>query len=167
METLLCRNIQTALLIIHPGLAMDNNVMVVHTIGKIADGMEVIVLNSICSQYPDCNVYYYPYWLGDGNCNGDAYNATECGWDDGDCVRFNLQHPDCNVDDPDNIGDGTCHGGAHNTEACGWDGGDCAGFNEQYPGCNVYYPYWLGDGNCNGDAHNTPECGWDDGDCLE
>ena len=45
---LLESGIQTAMLVIHPGLALEN-VLVVNTTQKHADGMEVIVMNSIRS----------------------------------------------------------------------------------------------------------------------
>ena len=35
--------------------------------------------------YPDCTVDY-PYWIGDGECDGEPYDTVECGYDGGDCV---------------------------------------------------------------------------------
>ena len=34
--------------------------------------------------YPDCNVDV-PSWIGNGLCDGGAYNTAQCGWDGGDC----------------------------------------------------------------------------------
>lgn len=50
----------------------------------------------------------------------------ECGWDGGECLKFNEFYPSCDVDIPSRIGDGRCNDwGEYNAEECGWDGGDC------------------------------------------
>lgn len=35
--------------------------------------------------YPECNVEF-PFWIGDGECDGEPYSNAECGNDGGDCV---------------------------------------------------------------------------------
>ena len=35
--------------------------------------------------YPNC-VVEYPYWIGDGVCDGRTYATEECGYDGGDCL---------------------------------------------------------------------------------
>lgn len=104
--------------------------------------------------------------MGDNECWG-SLNHIECGFDDGDCLEFNKNYPNCTVDWPSDIGDGRCDGGDYNTEECDWDGGDCLEFNEKYPNCTVGWPFWIGNGRCEGGNINTEECGWDGGDCLE
>jgi len=37
--------------------------------------------------HPNCKVKF-PSWIGDGWCNGDEYNALECGWDGGDYRNY-------------------------------------------------------------------------------
>merc|ERR1712127_933764 len=44
---------------------------------------------------PDCHVEW-SQWIGDGWCDGGAYNTPECGWDGGDCILDD--YPDCHVD---------------------------------------------------------------------
>jgi len=91
-----------------------------------------------------------PDYIGDGYCDGGAYNTDACGWDGGDCCvctctdddytcgsnGYNCLDPDvppncsggvgeCNVPIPDWVGDGYCDGPPYNTAACNWDGGDC------------------------------------------
>ena len=81
--------------------------------------------------------------------------GTECGFDGGDCIDFNVKYPGCNVVNPDSIGDGYCHGGTYNTAECGFDGGDCEDFNLEYPGCNVEDIWKIGNGYCYGGTNNT------------
>lgn len=129
-------------------------------------------------QYPNCIVDdLHPYnnnpkflHLGDGICDnfkdsGD-FNSIECGYDDGDCIEFNFNYPNCTAEFTRLMGDGFCSGGEYNTVECGFDGGDCIEFNAKYPNCNVYYPSEIGDGKCDSFNYNTEECGWDGGDCL-
>ena len=66
------------------------------------------------AKYPNCNVVN-PYYIGDGVCNGKAYNTVECGFEEGDCEEFDAKYPECNVDNSSWIGDGQCDGGAYNT----------------------------------------------------
>jgi hypothetical protein len=101
--------------------------------------------------YPNCNVSSREQ-IGNGVCDGDDYNTTECGWDDGDCLPCNedgyfgpnctLHYPNCSVPYPELIGDGSCNGEPYNTTACGWDGGDCVFCDDGYFGynCNLHYP---------------------------
>ena len=37
------------------------------------------------AKYPNCNVDY-PESIGNGGCDGGAYNTTECGFDGGVCL---------------------------------------------------------------------------------
>jgi hypothetical protein len=126
------------------------------------DGGDCLEFNA---EYPDC-IVPYPWYIGDGYCNGAEYNVEACGWDGGDCFRTN--YPDCiGVDNPSNIGNGDCDNVApYNTEACGWDGGDC--LLPDYPDCiGVDNPSNIGNGDCDNVApYNTEACGWDGGDCL-
>lgn len=76
-------------------------------------------------KYPKCEKAGLNAHMGDGYCWG-LLNYVECGFDDGDCLEFNKNHPDCHVEVPYWIGDGRCHGfGDYFTDECGWDGGDC------------------------------------------
>jgi hypothetical protein len=134
-------------------------------------------------RYPNCNVSSREQ-IGNGVCDGNEYNTTECGWDDGDCLPCDdeyfgfycdLHYPNCLVPVPEFIGDGMCDGYDYNTTECGWDGGDCIPCNDDYFGrnctlhysnCSVPYPELIGDGTCEGEPYNTTECGWDGGDCI-
>ena len=106
--------------------------------------------------------------LGDGLCHLDA-NNKECGFDDGDCIYFNILYKNCYVFEPYRMGDGYCNLD-YNTSECHWDGGDCLDTNEfhqSFPNCYTTEPFKLGNGICD----NTPEfnqidCGWDFGDCI-
>jgi hypothetical protein len=133
--------------------------------------------------YPNCSVPN-PEWIGDGDCDGDVYNTTECEWDGMDCSPLcdndgyfgpncDLHYPNCSVPNPQWIGDGACDGDVYNTEACGYDGTDCCDKDGYFgPNCTLYYPNcsvpnpeWIGDGVCDGDVYNTAECGYDGTDC--
>ena len=35
--------------------------------------------------YPDCHVEW-PFYIGDGECDGGEYAVEECGYDGGDCL---------------------------------------------------------------------------------
>lgn len=85
-------------------------------------------------------------WLGDGYCDGWAYNTAECGFDGGDCCP------------------GTCTPGQYN---CGSNGFDC-----QQPAevgvCTAPRPEYIGDGYCDRDpSYNNEACAWDGGDCCD
>ena len=115
-------------------------------------------------EYPYCNAREREK-IGDGVCNGGALNVAECGWDGGDCLVFNIQYPECEVEDPEGpliIGNGVCDG-AYNTKECGYDGYDCFEFHLQYPNCVVSATHFIGDSYCDGEDYNTLECGWDGG----
>ena len=115
-----------------------------------------------------CNVEF-PLWIGDGDCDGGAYNTAACKFDGGDCDVFNVDYPNCtNVEFPFFIGDGFCDGGDYNLAACKFDGGDCDEFNK-YPNCTVEDVHKIGNGYCNvgRPIYNTTECGFDGGDCLD
>ena len=75
---------------------------------------------------PSCSVSE-PTYLGDGECDGDEYNVTECAWDGGDCIKKAvIGYPNCFVFSPEYIKDGMCdYGEEYNTFLCGWDGTDC------------------------------------------
>ncbi len=60
--------------------------------------------------------------LGDGTCDGGAYQAQSCYYDGGDCVSFIEDYPDCEAEFPRLVGDGTCQS-EYDTEECGGDGG--------------------------------------------
>jgi len=114
-------------------------------------------------RYPDCDVGN-PILIGDGKCNGVAYNNLECGFDGGDCLIDG--YPDCHVDWPHWVGGGYCLR-MYNTEACGWDAGECIEFNKKYPDCDANLPWKIGDGHCDDYApYNTLQCGFDEGDCV-
>ena len=75
----------------------------------------------------------HPQYIGDGECDDNCvfktlpkearYNVEECGWDGGDCKKYDEIYPDCKG----------CFDGLNNTlcdevnnnEECGWDAGDC------------------------------------------
>ncbi|GFH56522.1 hypothetical protein CTEN210_12998 [Chaetoceros tenuissimus] len=123
------------------------------------------------AEYPDCRVDS-PHYIGDGECEGGAYNTEECSFDGGDCLEFNTKYPDCKVDYPIYIGDGLCFDNieSYNTEECGFDCGDCDEYNlykfwiEKYPDCRVDDYSKLGDVECHKN-YNMKACGWDGGDC--
>ena len=124
-------------------------------------------VGSLCTtykkKYPDCP-FIDPRRIGNGVCDGGAYNVLECGMDGGDCDNYN-SYPNCNVENPGRIGNGACDGGDYNVLECEMDGGDCVKYNS-YPDCNVENPAWIGNGSCDGGAYNTIECGMDGGDCV-
>ena len=138
---------------------------------------------SVGYEYPDCEKIIdrdSALMLFNGICDNYSWqhlNIEECGYDGGECERFNefmKIHPDCeggNVN-PALIGDGHCHD-VHNNEACGWEDGDCEDFDpEKYPNCKTIpeqklYASSIGNGDCNGGDLNTEECGYDGGDCLK
>mmetsp|Transcript_21514 Transcript_21514/g.27135 ORF Transcript_21514/g.27135 Transcript_21514/m.27135 type:complete len:225 (-) Transcript_21514:232-906(-) len=70
-------------------------------------------------------------WLGDGFCDGGAYNTPECDYDGGDCDEFNQNYPNCTVPEPGLVGDDYCDDTfretpLYNVAECGFDGGDCS-----------------------------------------
>lgn len=103
--------------------------------------------------------------LGNGYCNGGAYNTEACDWDGGDCEQVVEYSRSCQVSETFLLSDGYCHGFL-NTEECAWDGGDCDEFNRNFPDCKVKNPELIGNGWCSGGEYNTLECGWDGGDCI-
>ncbi|GFH61719.1 hypothetical protein CTEN210_18195 [Chaetoceros tenuissimus] len=116
--------------------------------------------------YPDCTVDNVRL-VGDGYCNGGAFNVEECGFDGGDCLEFNQKYgSDCNIEFPYFLADDECDGGAYNTIECNYDGGDCIEFNTQYRNCIVDNPYLVGNDVCDGPLYNTTECKFDGGDCI-
>jgi hypothetical protein len=52
--------------------------------------------------YPSC-IVPLPELVGNGECDGVAYNTTDCGWDGGDCIIKNNNNnvDDDSVDDDD------------------------------------------------------------------
>ena len=93
--------------------------------------------------FPGCMVED-PDFVGDGLCDGKAYNIPECNWDNGDCDDWNDLYPDCKK-----------------------EGLRCASWKEEYPDCDVDSPEFVGDGLCDGMPYNTTECPFDGSDCLE
>ena len=67
--------------------------------------------------YPNCKVVY-PHQIGNGACDGEGYNISECGFEEGDC---------CDVEHEDLIGNGLCDRRGHNMASFLFDEGD---FNE-------------------------------------
>lgn len=37
-------------------------------------------------EYPNCTIAR-PFFIGDGECDGDEYDTPECAWDGGDCLH--------------------------------------------------------------------------------
>jgi len=110
------------------------------------------------TDYPNCDIKTTELVrIGDGKCDGGAFNTVQCGFDGGDCVMFNLAFPECKAENPSLIGDGTCQE-KYNIENCGFDGGDCCPYDKSDP--------LLGDGECHGLWYNTKQCDFDGGDCL-
>ena len=93
--------------------------------------------------------------LGNGICNGGFLNTFQCGFDDGDCIDFNIAYPSCYAVTPERVNDGVCHD-AYNNEECGYDGGDC---------CPERDSEQLKDGFCHAGVFNTAACLYDYGDC--
>lgn len=130
-------------------------------------------------KYPDCTDLSS---IGDGTCNSDANNIN-CRYDGGDCevvdcdvepyaslefcTDYNLNFPNCTVENAARIGNGACDiAGDYNTEECGYDGGDCSGVE----GCTIDESLYeletsLGNGACD-KIFNRTECNFDDADCL-
>ena len=125
----------------------------------------VLQLNGTIAREKGCNVNYA--LLGNGRCDGGAFNTLECEWDAGDCEVFKNEYPNCPAIDPWKIRNEVCDGGDYNTEVCGWDGGDCKEFNTKHPDCTkIDFPEWIGNGRCDKGEYDTSECGWDGGDCV-
>jgi len=112
--------------------------------------------------------------IDNGICNGGVYMTDACSYDGGDCVAFNLNYPDCPIEELAEsvhvnkfviIGDGVCDSGVYMTEECGYEGNDC---NE----CAAIIPdgteALIGNGVCNGGVYmSEPACNMDGGDCSE
>jgi len=103
-------------------------------LGMISGWAYVIVIQTSGTRfsqvYPHCHLQYSEILqVGNGRCDGFS-NKFECGFDDGDCINFNVAYPSCEVVpnlSPYVIGDGYCHE-EYNTKNCGYDGGDCSFF---------------------------------------
>mmetsp|Transcript_10283 Transcript_10283/g.15463 ORF Transcript_10283/g.15463 Transcript_10283/m.15463 type:complete len:524 (+) Transcript_10283:79-1650(+) len=124
----------------------------------------------VLENFPDCHVAMYSY-LNSSICrNTDNYNTKECGWQNGACIEFNKQYPQCKARFPGHhFNNSWClNDPENNNEECGYDGGDCIQFNKDYPNCTAALTFFLNDGVCQNSAtYNNEECGWDGGDCLE
>eukprot|EP00588_Corethron_pennatum_P019395 CAMPEP_0194323532 /NCGR_PEP_ID=MMETSP0171-20130528/25803_1 /TAXON_ID=218684 /ORGANISM="Corethron pennatum, Strain L29A3" /LENGTH=453 /DNA_ID=CAMNT_0039082197 /DNA_START=42 /DNA_END=1403 /DNA_ORIENTATION=- len=111
--------------------------------------------------------------LGDGKCDGGAFNVEECAYDRGDCTEFNAKYPACEefqnsgYGTPHSVGNGQCNK-QFNVVQCGYDGGDCDEFNRLYPLCDFGYPEGVGDGVCRliDFGYHAKSCGFDGGDCA-
>lgn len=118
--------------------------------------------------YPNCQVSDLSL-IGDGICDFGDYNSEKCGFDGGDCDRFNqivTDYPQCKARDILRIGDGQCDTDEeYNNEDCGYDGGDCA--HPEYPNCFHWYKDpkgYVNNNQCDIDFNNEA-CGFDGGDC--
>lgn len=113
-------------------------------------------------KYPKCHISDKEILkLNDGICDGGQLNTIACGFDDGDCITFNLAYPNCKIDEPTKIGDGICDQ-EYNDEDCLYDGDDCCPFKaNDFVRKDLY-----GDGHCHGGALNTGQCDYDGGDCI-
>ena len=109
-----------------------------------------------CVDNPDG--FYY-----DGVCDL-RFNTTECGYDNGECLKCSWEVPgrDC---DHDSLGDGFCDWDCH-VPGCDWDEGDCPAVDPNV--CPVGYgaSSALADGHCD-TSFNTASCGCDGGDCSQ
>jgi hypothetical protein len=82
--------------------------------------------------YPECFVID-PFFIGNEDCNDySPYNSTECGLDEGDCIKkhqnivLHATYPECFEIDPLLIGKEDCNDySPYNSIECGLEGGDC------------------------------------------
>ena len=112
--------------------------------------------------------------IGNGICNGGVYMTDACSYDGGDCVAFNLNYPDCPIEELAEsvhvtksviIGDGVCDSGVYMTEECGYEGNDC---NECVNDIPAGTEALIGNGVCNGGVYmSEAACNLDGGDCSE
>ena len=69
-----------------------------------------------------------PFKVGDGFCDGNLYNVSECGFDGGDCIgidkQLNIDYLYCDAYFPTALGNGR-YRGDYNARECGLDSGDC------------------------------------------
>lgn len=125
-------------------------------------------------KYPECfRIHKEPQFLwqndwlamlGDKHCD-KVLNSRECGYDDGDCDRWNKKYENCPNAKYMNYFDDHCKKASYNTPECGYQDGKCIEFNTLYPNCTSVPPDEIGNGRCH-DRANTEECGWDGGDCI-
>lgn len=121
----------------------------------ICDFIPQYMIEKCGYEYGDCENCKVddPFKLGDGFCDGGAYNTQACGFDNGDCLQCNEE-----VSDFTKVGDGFCDGGEYYIEACNFDASDC---ND----CAANGKLLIGNGICDGKDYMTPECSNDGGDC--
>jgi len=113
-------------------------------------------------KYPKCNIRDDDILkLNNGVCDGGYLNTIACGFDDGDCITFNLGYPNCKIDEPIKIGNGICNQ-EYNDADCLYDGDDCCPLNANDFSESILY----GDGKCHGGVFNTEHCEFDGGDCV-
>ncbi|GFH62061.1 hypothetical protein CTEN210_18537 [Chaetoceros tenuissimus] len=77
--------------------------------------------------------------LGNGACESFLYNNKDCGYENGDCLTFNILYPEC----ADKIKELLDSG---------------------FPRTSLPI---LGDGICNSGLYMLPECGFEDGECEQ
>lgn len=141
--------------------------------------------NAFNARYPRCTEYTNAILderkplisvpvLGNGVCESFLYNNRDCGYENGDCLTFNILYPEC----ADKIkelldsgfprtslpilGDGICNSGLYMLSECGFEDGEC----EQ---CSfvIENKTKIGDGICDGQSYMLDICGYDGGDCSE
>lgn len=100
--------------------------------------------------------------MGNEVCDGGIQNSIECGFDDGDCIEFNIGYPGCFVSKPSEVGDTVCHP-ENDLPECKYDGGDCCEISVNHKELVSY----LGDESktCHAGHFFTARCLYDNGDC--
>eukprot|EP01083_Nonionella_stella_P026529 73038_1 len=93
-------------------------------------------------------------------------NTLGCKFENGDCINFNIEYPNCRGDDlvdvEAELANSVCNL-AFAIEECGFDRNSC---------CSSNYTdsVTFGDGICDFDKDsgaNIEECGYENGDCLK
>lgn len=132
-------------------------------------GWAVIVYSQIHgdffrTNFPECNEMFEiaEKYFGDGRCYGGPLNTIECGFEDGDCIDFNMAYPNCKGNSLTNVqnevGNGICNMMFASSE-CDYDGGDCCPYS-------IFHGSSSNHRLCTGGLASTQGCGYDNGDCL-